>query len=169
MIIVIVLLLALVVIIGGVAGVLLVVGNHQRREAAHDNQVIPGTPTRAPVSWARSHDPEARLHRRLRDAMTALHAVAAYDTAASLSMRSGLEQSALAVDHHLVAVAGLPRSHRDQQLPELTRAVETIEAGVADYTLATTKPDLSALEADLSAVQSKLDAVTEIRRTLDHA
>ncbi|MQY31474.1 hypothetical protein [Nocardia aurantia] len=160
-------LLALVVIVGGVIAVLAVVTAGQRRSMAEENEVIPGTPTRAPTAWARSHDVEAKLHRRLRDAMTALHAVAAYDTAASLSMRSGLEQSALAVDHHLVAVAALPRPHRERQLPEVTLAVETIEAGVADYTTATTKPDLSALEADLTAVQSRLDAVTQIRRTLD--
>jgi len=152
--------LALLVVVGGVVAVLMVVSRHQKQTIAFDNEVVPGMPSNAPPSWAGSHDPEARLHRRLRDAIRALHGVNAYDTASSVNLRAGLEQSALAVDNHLIAIAGLPQPHRDQALPDATGAVEAIEAGVAQYASATTKPDPIAFEAGLQGVQTSIDAVT---------
>jgi hypothetical protein len=162
-------LLALLVLAGGAVAILLVIARHQRRSIAFDNQVVPGMPTRAPVSWALSHDPEARLHRRLRDAMTALRAVNAYDTAASVGLRAGLEQSALALDDHLVAIAALAPAQRGHQLGDATRAVAAVEAGVAHYATAATTPDMAALEADLAGVQSQLETVALLRKGLGPA
>ncbi|MQY17318.1 hypothetical protein NRB20_03810 [Nocardia sp. RB20] len=154
-------LLALLVLVGGVAAIVLVIGRHQKQSIAFDNQIVPGMPSNAPASWAGSHDPEARLHRRLRDAIRALHGVNAYDTASSVNLRAGLEQSAMAIDNHLIAVATLPRPHRDQALPDATAAVEAVEAGVAQYVSATTKPDPVAFEAGLQGVQTSIDAITQ--------
>jgi hypothetical protein len=153
--------LALLVLVGGVVAILLVIGRHQKQSIAHDNQVVPGMPSNAPPSWAGSHDPEARLHRRLRDAVRALRAVNAYDTAASVNLRAGLEQSALAVDNHLIAIAALPQPHRDQALADATASVEAVEAGVAQYASATTKPDPVAFETGLQGVQTSIDAITQ--------
>ena len=153
-------LLALLVLVGGVVAIVMVIARHQKQSVAYDNQVVPGIPSNAPASWAGSHDPEARLHRRLRDAIRALHGVNAYDTAASVNLRAGLEQSAMAVDTHLIAIATLPQSHRDQALPDATAAVEAVEAGVAQYVSATTKPDPVTLEAGLQGVQTSIDAIT---------
>ncbi|MGF6886956.1 hypothetical protein ABIA39_005445 [Nocardia sp. GAS34] len=153
--------LALLVLVGGVAAILMVIARHQKQSIAYDNQVVPGMPSHAPPSWAGSHDPEARLHRRLRDAVRALHTVNAYDTAASVNLRAGLEQSALAVDNHLIAVAALPQPHRDQALPDATASVEAVEAGVAQYAAATTKPDPVAFETGLQGVQTSIDAITQ--------
>ncbi|MBY8860526.1 hypothetical protein K7711_28930 [Nocardia sp. CA2R105] len=154
-------LLALLVLVGGVAAIVMTIARHQKQSIAYDNQIVPGMPSNAPSSWAGSHDPEARLHRRLRDAIRALHGVNAYDTASSVNLRAGLEQSALAVDNHLIAIATLPQSHRDQALPDATAAVEAVEAGVAQYVSATTKPDPVALEAGLQGVQTSIDAITQ--------
>ncbi|MBU3061988.1 hypothetical protein KO481_10685 [Nocardia sp. NEAU-G5] len=153
--------LALLVLVGGVVAILMVIGRHQKQSIAYDNQVVPGMPSLAPPSWAGSHDPEAKLHRRLRDAVRALHTVNAYDTAASVNLRAGLEQSALAVDNHLIAIAALPQPHRDQALPDATASVEAVEAGVAQYASATTKPDPVAFEAGLQGVQTSIDAITQ--------
>ncbi|MCC3314021.1 hypothetical protein [Nocardia africana] len=158
------LVLGLVVIVGGVVAIGLVALAHQRRRIAAENQVVPGTATRAPSSWARSHDPEARLHRRLRDAMTALRAVTAYDTAATVTLRADLEQSALALDDHLVAISMLHPDARTPQLAQADRAVAAVEAGVADYATAATQPDLSALEADLAGVRARLRTADDLRR-----
>ncbi|MFF3568889.1 hypothetical protein ACFYXQ_14045 [Nocardia jiangxiensis] len=154
-------LLALLVLVGGVVAIVTVIARHQKQSIAYDNQIVPGMPSNAPSSWAGSHDPEARLHRRLRDAIRALHGVNAYDTASSVNLRAGLEQSALAVDNHLIAIATLPQTHRDQALPDATAAVEAVEAGVAQYVSATTKPDPVAFEAGLQGVQTSIDAITQ--------
>ncbi|MFF0454618.1 hypothetical protein [Nocardia africana] len=158
------LVLALVVIVGGVVAIGAVALAHQRRRIAAENQVVPGTATRAPSAWARSHDPEARLHRRLRDAMMALRAVTAYDTAATVTLRADLEQSALALDDHLVAISMLHPDARTAQLAQADRAVAAIEAGVAEYATAATQPDLSALEADLAGVRARLRTADDLRR-----
>ncbi|WP_067666325.1 hypothetical protein [Nocardia miyunensis] len=154
-------LLALLVLVGGVVAIVMVIARHQKQSIANDNRIVPGLPSNAPPQWAVSHDPEARLHRRLRDAIRALHGVNAYDTASTVNLRAGLEQSALAVDNHLIGIASLPPAHRDQALPEATAAVEAVEAGVAQYVSATTKPDPVALEAGLQGVQSSIDAITQ--------
>ncbi|RMI32257.1 hypothetical protein [Nocardia stercoris] len=159
-------LLALLVLAGGVVAVVFAIARGQKQQLTSDNQVVAGTPSRAPLSWAGSHDPEPRLHRRLRDAMKALHAVNAYDTAASLGLRVALEQQALALDDNLVAISALPQPHRERQLPEATRAVEAIEAGVAQYATAATKPDAAALDADLALVQARVDDAALIQRSL---
>ena len=158
------LVLALVVIVGGIVAIGAVALAHQRRRIAAENQVVPGTATRAPTAWARSHDPEARLHRRLRDAMTALRAVTAYDTAATVTLRADLEQSALALDDHLVAISMLHSDARTAQLAQAERAVAAVEAGVADYATAATQPDLRALEADLAGVRERLRTADDFRR-----
>jgi hypothetical protein len=166
MIIVIVAVLVILVLVGGVVALVAVIARSQRQKIAADNEVMPGMPTRAPASWAGSHDPEARLHRRLRDAMAGLRAVNAYATTAGVTLRAGLEQAALGLDDHLVAVAALAPAHRQRHLSSVTAAVEAVEAGVAQYATAATAVDMAALEADLASVQSRLDTIATIRQGL---
>ncbi|OBA78708.1 hypothetical protein A9W99_23930 [Mycobacterium sp. 1164966.3] len=158
--------LTLAVIAGLAVAVVAVVNANQQRAIARANQLIPGRPTHAPRTWAVSHDPEARLHRRLRDAMSALHAVNALDTGSTLVLRADLEQTALSLDDHLVAVAHLAPDHKDELLQSITTTVESIEAAVARYAAAATSPDTTALEADLAMVQRQLDTVSELQRGL---
>jgi hypothetical protein len=157
---------ALVLIVGLTVAVVAVVGRKQQRAITRANQLIPGRPTHAPRSWAVSHDPEARLHRRLRDAMTALQAANSFDAGSALLLRADLEQTALDLDNHLVAVAQLAPAHKDELFQTITTTVECIESAVARYAAATTMPDTAALEADLAAVQRQLDITTELQRKL---
>ena len=126
------LVVVLVVVAAVVAGAAAVVRS-QKRSFAADNEVVPGTPTRAPAAWAGAHTPEARLHRRLRDAVVGLRANPAMEDAWMLDARVALEQHALAVDERLVAVAALPERVRAQPLVEVASAVEAVEAAVASY------------------------------------
>lgn len=160
------LVLALVLITGATGVVIAVVHHNQQRSMTRDNQLIPGRPSRAPRSWAVSHDPEARLHRRLRDAMNALHTVNAMDTGSTVVLRADLEQTAIQLDDQLVAVAQLAPAQKDQMLQSITATVESIEAAVGRYATAATAPDTTALEADLATVQQQLDVTRELRRRL---
>jgi hypothetical protein len=158
--------LTLAVIAGLAVAVVALVNANQQRAMSRANQLIPGRPTRAPREWALSHDPEARLHRRLRAAMSALHTVNALDTGSTLVLRADLEQTALNLDDHLVAVAQLTPDHKNKLLQSITTTVESIEAAVARYAAAATMPDTAALEADLATVQRQLDTVSELQRGL---
>jgi hypothetical protein len=161
-----VLILALALVVGLTVAVIALVGHNQQRAITRENQLIPGRPTHAPRSWAVSHDPEARLHRRLRDAMTALHATNALDTGTTIVLRADLEQTALDLDDHLVAVAQLKSVHKVEMLQTVTTTVECIEDAVARYAAAATMPDTAALEADLATVQRQLDITRELQHRL---
>lgn len=158
--------LTLALIAGLAVAVVAVVGRSQQRAISRANQLIPGRPTRAPRAWAVSHDPEARLHRRLRDAMSALQAVNVIDSGSTLMLRADLEQTALNLDDHLVAVAQLAPGRKDELLQSITTTVESIEAAVARYAEAATMPDTTALEADLATVQRQLDTVSDLQKGL---
>ena len=164
--IVVALVFTLVLVAGVTAAVVWVVHRKQQRAITRDNQLIPGRPTRAPRSWAVSHDPEARLHRRLRDAMAALQAVNAMDTGSTVVLRADLEQTAIQLDDQLVAVAQLTPPQREELLQAITTAVESVEAAVGRYAAAATMPDTSALDADVATVQRQLDVTRELQRRL---
>ncbi|MHA7649485.1 hypothetical protein ACX9NE_06900 [Mycobacterium sp. ML4] len=161
-----VVIVTLTLLMGLAVAVVTIVHRRQQRAIRGANQLIPGRTTRAPRSWAVSHDPEARLHRRLRDAMRALYAVNAIDTGTTVVLRADLEQMAVDLDDHLVAIAQLPPAHREELLATVTTAVESIEAAVARYATAATMPDTTTLEADLATVQEHLDVTREVRRRL---
>ncbi|MEV5650748.1 hypothetical protein AB0L57_21070 [Nocardia sp. NPDC052254] len=159
-------LLVVLLIVGGAVVLAVVTLNKQRHKLTLANQVVPGVPTRAPQSWALSHDPEARLHRRLRDAIAALHAVTAYDTAVTVTLRANLEQAALAMDDHLIAISGLRGEYREPRLAKAEEGVVAIEAAVAEYAGATTQPDPAALDAGLAGVQDRLRMADDIAHGL---
>ena len=108
-----------------------VVVRTNKRKFAEANVVVPGTTTKAPAEWAGAHTPEARMHRRLRDAMAALRANPAVEDALMLDARVSLEQQALAVDQRLIAVAALPKRVRAEPLASVASAVDAVEAAVA--------------------------------------
>lgn len=129
------------------------------------NEVIPGVPTRAPKEWAGAHSPEARLHRRLRDAMTALRANPALDDPSLLDVREALQREALAIDEQLVAAAALPPRVRDEPVRNVTQAVESVEAAVAEVVLLR-GPERDSSQAALEQVRTRLALVEEARAEL---
>jgi hypothetical protein len=108
-----------------------VVVRTQKRKFAEANVIVPGTTTKAPAEWAGAHTPEARLHRRLRDAVAAVRANPAMEDAFMMDARVSLEQQALAVDERLIAVAALPEGVRREPMASVAAAVDAVEAAVA--------------------------------------
>lgn len=154
------LVIALVIVIAAVVAY----ASSAARNYATSNEVVPGVPTRAPKDWAGAHTPEARLHRRLRDAVAAMRANRGLDDAAYVDARTTLEQEVLAVDERLIAVAALPERHRAERLTPVARAVEAIEAVVAEMA------DATMADADtdgrLAEVRTRLDLVAQARAEL---
>ena len=157
----------IVVAVVAVVAVGLVWALSGRARYRRDNEVVPGVATKAPGSWAGAHSPEAKLHRRLRDAVRGLHASALPDDVGLLEVRATLEQQALAVDERLVAVAALPQPVRAAPLAQVEAAVRAIEQASADLT-ATLLEATTAGAGQLPAeVTQHLDAVAAARDELD--
>lgn len=104
-----------------------------RRDFAAQNEVVPGVPTKAPASWAGAHTPEARLHRRLRDAVAAAHTAADASGMSLDAVTWRIDQEAAALDDRLVAAAALPLPHRDEAVERLEPLVASLEATVAAF------------------------------------
>lgn len=124
------------------------------------NQIIPGVPTHAPKEWAGAHSPEARLHRRLRDAMEAVRANAALDDASMTGVRSSLEAEALAADERLIAAAALPKGHREGPINRIAETVESIEGLVASL-VELRGPGLDDAERRIEEVRQRVRLLSE--------
>lgn len=157
-------LLLLLVLLVVVAVTLVALRNAQ--DFSDANEVVPGVATGAPKAWAGSHTPEARLHRRLRDAMTALRSNTSLDDPSLASIRTALEEQAIAVDERLVAVASLPKTHRESPMQKITSAVEVIESVVADVVLMR-GPGSDDMTAALDQVSTRVELVRQARAELD--
>lgn len=132
------------------------------------NDVVPGVPSPAPTSWLGSHDLEARLHRRLVDAMKALRVNQAFDqNGALLDLRVELEQQAVAIDAELVATAAVPLALREEPLQVLTGAVETIEHAVAGLATTSANEVGDRLQRMLEELRVRTSTVAQARIALD--
>ena len=157
-------------VLGGIAlvggAVLLAVRSKSAYEQA--NQLVPGRPSAAPASWAGSHDPAARLHRRLRDALAALRANQAFDDDGSLlDLRVELEHQAEVIDERLVAADSLAPGVRERPLEDLAGDVALLEQAVADLVTLSASAGRPALEEVVARVTERVRLVGEAHRALD--
>jgi len=152
----------LFVVLGTVAYVAL----RNAQDFSDANEVVPGVRTNAPKAWAGAHSPEARLHRRLRDAMTALRANRALDEPALVEVREAIQCEALAIDDRLVAAAALPKGVRDEPLRHVAQAVDAVEQAVAEVVIHR-GPGAGDTAHALDAVRTRLAMVEAARAELE--
>ena len=136
-----------------------VVVRTQKRKFAEANVVVPGAGSKAPAAWAGAHTPEARLHRRLRDAVAAVRANPAMEDAFRMDARVSLEQHALAVDERLIAVAALPEGVRAEPLASVSAAVDAVEAAVAELVAGT--ESRTQLDQAMAEVEQRVSRLQE--------
>jgi hypothetical protein len=154
-------LLVLVAVAAGVAALAVGVVRANRRE----NEVVPGVTTRAPRAWAGAHTPEARLHRRLRDAVRSVHTVAEGQPEHHADLRGTLEQQAVRIDEQLVQIAALAERLRADPLAEAEAAVAALEEAAATLV----RQWVSRGPAPVDAVTERLRLLAEARAELDRA
>ncbi len=149
---------AVVLVLFVVAAVIaaMVVVRSQKKSYAQANEIVPGRATTAPAEWAGAHTPEARMHRRLRDALEALRANPAMEDAFMLDARVSLEEQAVAVDERLIAAAALPEGVRAGPLANLSAAVDAVEAAVAALV---TAPERSGVEQAMADVRQRMEGL----------
>ena len=153
------LLLCIAVVAGGVAFGL-ALARRGREGYAAQGEIIPGVPSEAPAEWAGAHSREAKLHRRLGDAVRALRAQERLEEdVAALELRVELEQHALAVDRRLIAAAALPASQRDRALAEVEVSVAAVEEAAADLARSTATRDASADVMGLEDLRGRIEGM----------
>ncbi|GEE00022.1 hypothetical protein nbrc107696_04680 [Gordonia spumicola] len=129
-IIVIVILLFLVVIAGAAVAFGVALARSGTKAQAQGAR-IPGVDVVVPVSWAGSHDPEPRLHRRIRDAAAALDKTIGMADVAQLDERARLLVTAQELDQLLVTISTLPANAKAEPLARAEAQVAQFERDAA--------------------------------------
>lgn len=142
----------------------------QKRNFATANEIVPGRATSAPAAWAGAHSPEAKLHRRLGEAVAALRANPTLSDGAFMESRASIENAAQMIDERLIAAAALPRGHREAAIAAVEPDVNALESSVASLA----QPSLGsapqqALDDSVRAAQIRLDALADARAEIDRA
>lgn len=152
----------ILVAVSAVAAAAVVVRTN-KRNFAEANAVVPGVATRAPAAWAGAHTPEARLHRRLRDAVAGMRANPGMEDAWMLDARVSLEQKALAIDDRLVASAALPERVRAEAIEGVMVAVEALEAAVASLVAGASEgAERLAVEEAMDEVEARVERLAQL-------
>ncbi len=116
------------VLLGVVAFAVALAGKSKRR--ATEALGGPALAANVPREWAGAHSPEAKMHRRLAAAATALSSQP-MGGAVDIEKRVAVEQQILQVDQQLVAAATVPGSRKAELLAELEPLVTAVESSVA--------------------------------------
>lgn len=132
-----------------------------KQNAQRSQEIAPGRPSAAPLGWAGAHTPEAKLHRRLGDAMSGLRGATGDDPLVTANV-DVVEREALKIEGKLVAASHLADRLKGPAIEELSMAVDQIENVAAQ---------LIQRSAELSAgdVTAQLDELSERLRFLDEA
>ncbi|MGK0274340.1 MAG: hypothetical protein ACI9N0_000714 [Ilumatobacter sp.] len=139
-----------------------------KRDFAKQNEVVPGRKSPAPASWAGAHSPEAKLHRRLGDAVRAANGNPRLVELGLAAQTKQIEAEAMAIDERLVAAAGLPARHRADAVAEFEPQVEALEDAVAALLTSTTVNDSKQLlEQAVSEADVKLQALAQARAEVE--
>ncbi len=139
-----------------------------RQEFTEQNEVVPGRRSPAPASWAGAHSREAKLHRRLGEAVKAARANPRFVELGLAAQTAAIEAEALAIDERLVAAAALPAAHRNAAIDPLEQHVVDLEATVVELVTSVSVSDSKEqLEAAVSAADIKLQALAEARAEIE--
>ncbi len=158
----------LILSVAAVIGFGVALAVRSKKEFTEQNQVIPGRPSPAPASWAGAHSREAKLHRRLGDAVKGAHANPRFVELGLAAQMRAIDAEAMAIDERLVAAAALPAAHKDAAIDPLEANVARLEATIAEMVTSITVADSKEqLELAVSAADIKLQALAEARAEVE--
>ncbi|MFT3663088.1 MAG: hypothetical protein QM809_17485 [Gordonia sp. (in: high G+C Gram-positive bacteria)] len=145
-----------VLVVLAAVGWLVALARNSRKVRSGDAALLelyPGHDTSGvPESWARGHDPEARLHRRMRESLAALRGSPDVDVA-YLDTRVQLELAAGELDRRLIASALLRVEQKQQFLDRAETAVRSLES-VTSTMIAGHAPAPAEVDAALKRLQA---------------
>lgn len=160
--------LLLVAAVGAIVAFGVALTVRSKKDFDDANEVVPGVKSSAPTSWAGAHTPEAKLHRRLGDAVRAARANPRLVELGLAPQTRQIESEALAIDERLVAAGGLPVSHRAAAVDALQQHVIALEDAVATLVTSTTVgQSKELLEQVVSEADIKLQALAQARAEVE--
>jgi hypothetical protein len=158
----------LVLTIAAVVGFGVVLAARSKKEFAEQNEVVPGRKSPAPASWAGAHSREAKLHRRLGEAVRGAQANPRFVELGLATQMNAIEAEALAIDERLVAAASLPAGHKESAIDDLEAHVDKLETTIAEVVTSVTVADSKQqLEAAVSAADITLQALAAARAEVE--
>jgi hypothetical protein len=160
-----VLLVIVAVIAGGVAvGAVL-----NKRSFARQNEIVPGSKTRAPAAWAGAHTPEALLHRRLKSAVDSARTQLGRSAGAFDDVVAAIARGAQEIDERLIAAATLAAPYRAKAVGDLEPSVAALEAAVAGIGGSAGSLDSDAISSALADANQRLDSINSARAEVEAA
>ena len=148
-------------------GAALVVGAQRvKQNARRGQQIAPGTPSAVPLGWAGAHTPEAKLHRRLGQAMSGLRAVTDGDPLVTANVQV-VEREALKIEQKLVAASMMAERLKGPAINELGTAVDQIEDVSAQLIQRSAELSSGDVQAQLGELSERLDLLDQARAELD--
>lgn len=158
----------LVIAVVAVVGFGVALAVRSKQEFAKQNEVVPGKKSPAPASWAGAHSREAKLHRRLGDAVKGARENPRFVELGLAAQMNSIEAEALAIDERLVAAASLPAAHRDGAIDQLESHVDELESTIAAMVTGITVADSKELlEQAVSAADIRLEALAKARAEVE--
>lgn len=158
----------LIAAVGAVVAFAVLLAVRSKQEFAEQNQVVPGQPSPAPASWAGAHSREAKLHRRLGEAVRGARQNPRFVELGLGPQMRAIEAEAMAIDERLVGAAGLAKAHRDAAIDPLEQHVVDLEKAIADLVTSISVADSKVqLEAAVSAADIRLQALAEARAEVE--
>lgn len=161
---------AIIAVVGSVtvAGSFVVGAAAVSRNNKKRNQVVPGVSSDAPASWSGSHEPEAVLHRRIRDAVAGLHSIAGNDTSMKSTIES-VDKDALDLDRQLIATSLLAPRFKPEALAELAEAVDQLEEITAQAVGRSARSSERSIGEQLDNLSDRLESMRMARAEVDEA
>jgi hypothetical protein len=149
---------------GGAAFVL--GANRVKQNARRSQQITPGTASAAPLEWVGAHTPEAKLHRRLGEAMSGLRAATDSDSLVAGNVEV-VAREAVKIEQQLVAASHLAPRLKGPAIEELGRAVDQIENVSAQLIQRSAELSSGDVQAQLAELSQRLDLLDAARAELD--
>ncbi len=159
--------LLVVVVAAGLGGAALLVGAQRvKQNARRSQEIAPGQRSAAPLGWAGAHTPEAKLHRRLGEAMSGLRSSTDDDALVSANV-TVVEREALKIEQQLIAASHLAERLKGPAISELSQAVDQIENVSAQLIQRSAELSAGDVRAQLDDLSQRLALLDEARAELD--
>jgi hypothetical protein len=159
----------LVILLAAIAAAVAYGAIRNKRAFAKQNEIIAGTPSRAPAAWAGAHSPEALLHRRLRGAVDATRVQLASAGSGFEDVIAAIARGAQDVDDRLIAAAALPAPQRTTAIAEIEPSVLALENAVAGLNASARATDQAVVAGAIAEAHQRLDALAAARAEVDQA
>jgi hypothetical protein len=140
--------------------------NGVKRNARRSQEIVPGVASEAPLDWVGSHTPEAKMHRRLGEAMSGLRAATDNDGLITANV-DVVEREALKIEQQLVAASHLAPRLKGPAIDELGTAVDQIENVAAQLIQRSSELSSGDVQTQLAELSQRLDLLDAARAELD--